>query len=73
MSSINENCFKIWIQNIDIYIFNLIDVHLQDLPDNTFRIDFESGTSVIDMAEKVLKDTEWEDYYYAMKNKDIFS
>ena len=73
MSSINENCFKIWIQNIDIYIFNLIDVHLQDLPDNTFRIDFQSGTSVIDMAEKVLKDTEWEDYYYAMKNKDIFS
>ena len=73
MSSINENCFKIWVQNIDIYIYSLIDIHLDDLPDNTFRLDFESGTSIIDMAEKVLRDTEWEDYYYAMKNKDIFS
>jgi hypothetical protein len=73
MSSINENCFKIWVQNVDIYIYSLIDIHLDDLPDNTFRLDFESGTSIIDMAEKVLRDTEWEDYYYAMKNKDIFS
>ena len=73
MSSINENCFKIWVQNIDIYIYSLIDIHLDDLPDNTFRLDFNAGTSVIEMAEKVLKDTEWEDYYYAMKNKDIFS
>lgn len=73
MSSINENCYKIWVQNIDIYIYSLIDIHLDDLPDNTFRLDFNAGTSVIEMAEKVLKDTEWEDYYYAMKNKDIFS
>lgn len=73
MSSINENCFKIWVQNIDIYIYSLIDIHLDDLPDNTFRLDFNAGTSVIEMAEKVLKDTEWEDYYYAMKNKNIFS
>mgnify|MGYP001198057407 CR=1 FL=1 len=73
MSSINENCFKIWVQNIDIYIYSLIDIHLDDLPDNTFRLDFNAGTSVVEMAEKVLKDTEWEDYYYAMKNKDIFS
>ena len=75
MSSTNNSLinYNLWVKQIDTYIFNLIDIHLNDLPDNTFRLDFEEGTSVIKMADKVVKDTEWENYYYAMKNKEIFS
>jgi hypothetical protein len=66
MSSTNYN---LWIKQIDDYIYNLIDIHLDDLPDNTFKLDFDDGVSIIEMANKVVKDTEWEDYYYTMKNK----
>ncbi len=70
MSSTNYN---LWIKQIDDYIYNLIDIHLDDLPDNTFKLDFDEGISITEMADKVVKDTEWEDYYYAMKNKKNFS
>ena len=48
MSSTNNSLinYNLWVKQIDNYIFNLIDIHLNDLPDNTFRLDFEETIKI---------------------------
>jgi len=55
--------FNIWVNQIEKHINKVLDINLDDLPDNTYRIDFESGMNYLEMASKVVKDTEWEEYY----------
>jgi hypothetical protein len=68
MSSKIEQDFYDWKQKVDNYIYDLIQVHLYDLPDNTFRLDFDAGYSYQQMADKVVKDTEWTELYWTLKN-----
>lgn len=69
MASNNDKKFDAWLSQVDKYIYSLIQVNLYDLPDNTFRVDFEEGYTYQKMADKVIKDTEWEIFYFSKKNK----
>lgn len=68
MSSKTEQDFYNWKQQVDDYIYDLIQVHLEDLPDNTFRLDFDAGHTYQQMADKVVEDTEWTELYWTLKN-----
>ena len=65
MSTINDSAFNSWLNKVNQQIYSVIKINIYDLPDNTFRLDFDKGTHYKIMAEKVIKDTEWEDYYYS--------
>ena len=67
MNSTNDIKFNNWLKHVDNYIFSILKIHLTDLPDNTFRMDFEEGLSFKKMADKTLKDTEWEELYQELK------
>ena len=69
MSSNNDKKFYTWLSKVDKYIYSLIQVNLDELPDNTFRLDFNEGFTYQQMADKVIKDTEWEIVYFQEKNK----
>jgi hypothetical protein len=59
----NDYIFNKWLELVNRHIYSRIKINLTDLPDNTFRIDFDNGLSPEKMAQKVVKDTEWEELY----------
>ena len=67
MSSTKDIEFNNWLKQVDNYIFSILKIHLTDLPDNTFRMDFEKGMNYKEMADKTLKDTLWEGLYLDLK------
>ena len=64
-NNINDIKFNKWMDLVNKYIYSKLKINLTDLPDNTFRIDFDNKLSPKDMAKKVVKDTEWEELYLA--------
>ena len=64
-NTINDIKFNKWMDLVNKYIYSKLKINLTDLPDNTFRIDFNNNLSPKDMAKKVVKDTEWEELYLA--------
>lgn len=65
----SDSDFNTWFNQVSKHIYHLICVDIKDLPDNTFREDFEEGTTYQVMADKVVKDTVWEEFYIARKNQ----
>ena len=62
-SNINDIKFNKWMDLVNKHIYSKLKIYLTDLPDNTFRIDFDNNLSPKEMAKKVVKDTEWEELY----------
>ena len=50
MTTKSDFKFNIWINQIEKHINKILNINLDDLPDNTFRIDFESGMNYLEMA-----------------------
>ncbi len=63
MQSSNDEQFNKWLDLVNKFIYSKLKINLTDLPDNTFRIDFDDNLSPKDMAKKVVRDTEWEELY----------
>ena len=63
MNNIKDNKFNKWLDLVNKHIYSKLKITLEDLPDNTFRIDFDDGLSPKEMAAKVVKDTLWESLY----------
>lgn len=68
----NDIEFNKWLKKVDNYIYSILKINLTDLPDNSFRIDFDEGMSYKDMADKTLKDTMWEELYLELKHGKNF-
>ena len=62
-NTINDIKFNKWMDLVNKHIYSKLKIYLTDLPDNTFRIDFDNNLSPKEMAKKVVKDTEWEELY----------
>ena len=62
----SEQNFKTWLDLVNKHIYSKLKIELTDLPDNSFRIDFEEGLTPGEMALKTIKDTEWEEYYMSL-------
>jgi len=69
MSVRSDDDFNTWFNQVSKHIYNLICVDIKDLPDNTFRLDYEEGTKYQVMADKVVRDTIWEEFYKARKHQ----
>ena len=65
MNTNTDSKFNTWLNKVNQHLYSIIKINICDLPDSTFRLDFDKGTDYKIMAEKVIKDTEWEDYYYS--------
>ena len=59
----NKLTFTNWYNKINYYINEILEISITDLPDNTFREDYDNGTNIFDMLKKIVRDTEWEDYF----------
>lgn len=66
----SEQNFKSWLNLVNKHIYSKLQIHLEDLPDNSFRLDFEQGLTPHEMALKTVKDTEWEEYYVSLLKKN---
>lgn len=46
--------FEQWRNLVDSIVFIVINLHLDDLPDEDFRINYDNGLHVCDMAKLVI-------------------
>jgi len=60
----NKLTFANWYNRINYYINDILEISITDLPDNTFREDYDNDTNIINMVIKIIKDTEWESYFF---------
>ena len=56
MSKREETYFKQWMRQVDEYVFDKLDLHLDDLPDEMYRIEFDEGCSPLDMGKHVVSE-----------------
>ena len=43
-----------WLHTVETLVFNKIGLYLEDLPDETFRINFDDGMSTLEMAKIII-------------------
>ena len=52
--------FKIWMKRVSKIIFGTLDISLDDLPDENYRINYDAGMSVELMAEIVINNNQFD-------------
>tara|TARA_B100000902_G_C27303213_1_gene913996 strand:+ start:1194 stop:1376 length:183 start_codon:yes stop_codon:yes gene_type:complete len=48
--------FKNWLKKVDDLVFNKLDLHLKDLPDEDFWVNYDNKMTCVEMADKIIKD-----------------
>lgn len=48
--------FKTWLKKVDMLVYKKLNLHLKDLPDEDFCINYDNKITCVEMADKIIKD-----------------